>query len=109
VEQQEAATVVPAEEAQPPADEGAVELPPVAPTGLGPGTASGGTSVSTDPAQPTVRWRHVVYAVGYVLLGLLMIAIQPIVGGLAVVAGLVLGGYSLRPLFAASRTQVNRP
>jgi len=26
-----------------------------------------------------------------------------------VVAGLVLGGYTLRPLFAASKTQVNGP
>ncbi len=109
VEQPETATAVVAEEPQVAADEAVVELPPVAPTGLGPGTASGGTSVSIDPAQPTVRWRHVVYAAGYVILGLLMIAIQPIVGGLAVVAGLVLGGYTLRPLFAASRTQVNGP
>jgi hypothetical protein len=109
VEQPEAATAVVAEEPHVAADEADVELPPVAPTGLGPGTASGGTSVSTDPAQPTVRWRHVVYAAGYVILGLLMIAIQPIVGGLAVVAGLVLGGYTLRPLFAASKTQVNGP
>ena len=54
-----------------------------------------------------VRWRHVAYAVGYVLIGLVLLPIQPIVGGLAVVAGLVLAGYALRPLLAASATRVN--
>ncbi len=84
-------------------------LPPAAPTGLGPGTASGGTSISTDPAPtPQVRRRHVAYAAGYVVIGLLLLAVQPILGGLAVVAGLVLGGYALRPLFATSTTKVSR-
>ena len=84
------------------------QLPPVAPTGMGPGTASGETSVSTDPVpSPRVRWRHVAYAVGYVLIGLVLLPIQPIVGGLAVVAGLVLAGYALRPLLATSATRVN--
>jgi hypothetical protein len=84
------------------------QLPPVAPTGIGPGTASGGTSVSTNPAlPPQVRWRHVAYAAGYVLIGLVLLAFQPLVGVLAVIAGIVLGGYALRPLLATRRTRVN--
>ena len=55
-----------------------------------------------------MRRRHVAYAAGYVVIGLLLLAVQPILGGLAVVAGLVLGGYALRPLFATSTTKVSR-
>ena len=90
-------------------------------TGLGPGTASGGTSVSTDAAQPTVRWRQVVYAAAYVLLGLFMLLFQPIVGLVAVVAGLSSvaspcgrssprAGPGQRPLSSASRrSRSSRP
>ena len=85
-------------------------LAPVAPMGLGPGTASGGTSVSTDPTpSPRVRRRHVVYAVGYVVVGLLLLTVTPILGGLAMLAGLALGGFALRPLFTSSSTRVNGP
>ncbi len=102
------APVAPVEVEPPPAAPTEEQLPPVAPTGIGPGTASGGTSVSTDPAMPPpVRWRHVAYAAGYVLIGLVLLAFQPIVGGLAVIAGLILGGYALRPLLATRRTRVN--
>ncbi len=110
VEQPEPAEGVPAEEPQSGSAEGVVEPAPVAPSGIGPGTASGGTSVSTDPAPaPKVRRRHVAYAAGYVVVGLLLLAVTPILGALAVVAGLVLGGYALLPLFASSSTRVNGP
>ncbi len=100
--------VAPVEERPPSVTPIEEQPPPVAPAGIGPGTASGGTSVSTDPAlPPPVRWRHVAYAAGYVLIGLVLLAFQPFVGVLAVIAGLVLGGYALRPLLATRRTRVN--
>ncbi len=54
-----------------------------------------------------MRRRHVAYAAAYVVVGLLLLTVTPILGGLAVVAGLVLGGFALRPLFASSSTRVN--
>jgi hypothetical protein len=50
-------------------------------------------------AQPRVRWRHVVYAGAYVVFGVLLLLLQPVVGVVLIVAGLALGGFALRPLF----------
>lgn len=82
-------------------------LPPVVPTGLGPASVSGRPGDPPGSPPRKVRWRHVVYAAGYVLVGLVLLAVQPIIGALAVVAGLALGGYALRPLFATSRSGVS--
>ena len=50
------------------------------------------------PAAREVTWRHVVYAVAYVLLGLLfLMLLHSIFGLVVVVAGLVLGAFALRP------------
>jgi hypothetical protein len=55
-----------------------------------------------DPARPKVRWRHVGYAAAYVVVGLFVMLLQPVVGLLSIVAGLVLGGFTLRPLLRSS-------
>jgi hypothetical protein len=62
---------------------------------------SGQVPVSTAPRK--VQWRHVAYAAAYVLIGLFLLTLQPVVGGLAILAGLALGGWSLRPFLAANR------
>jgi hypothetical protein len=59
-----------------------------------------------EPSQPreraaprTVVWRHVVYAVAYLVLGVaFLVVFHSWVGLFAVFAGLVLGGVALRPL-----------
>ncbi len=50
--------------------------------------------------------RHVVYAVGYVVLGIVLLVFAPVVGVLSILAGLVLGAFALRPLFASSGPKV---
>jgi hypothetical protein len=62
---------------------------------------SGQVPVSAAPRK--VQWRHVAYAAAYVLIGLFLLTLQPVVGGLAILAGLALGGWSLRPFLAANR------
>jgi hypothetical protein len=50
------------------------------------------------PPAREVTWRHVVYAVAYVLLGLLfLVLLHSVFGLVVVVAGLVLGAFALRP------------
>lgn len=50
------------------------------------------------PAAREVTWRHVVYAVAYVLLGLLfLLLLHSVFGLLVVVGGLALGAFALRP------------
>jgi hypothetical protein len=50
------------------------------------------------PAPREVTWRHVVYAVAYVLLGLLfLLLLHSAFGLVVVVAGLALGAFALRP------------
>jgi hypothetical protein len=61
----------------------------------------------TEPAPNPVKWRHVVYAVAYVVLGLFfLLFLHTVVGLLAVVAGLVLGGVALRPLLRSDDVRV---
>ena len=62
--------------------------------------------VDVDPEPKKVQWRHVVYAAAYVLLGLFLLLFQPVVGLVALAAGLVLGGVSLRPLFRTGSVRV---
>lgn len=69
-------------------------------------TAPADTSVhhvEVNPAVRRVTWRHVVYAVLYVVIGLAVTMFQPVIGVLAILAGLGLGAWALRPLFSAAR------
>jgi hypothetical protein len=55
-----------------------------------------------DSVAARVRWRYVLYAVAYVLLGMLILVfLHSVVGVLAILVGLVLGGWTLRPLLAS--------
>jgi hypothetical protein len=65
--------------------------------------------VDVNPVRRKVQWRHVGYAVGYVVIGLVLLLVQPVVGGLAILAGLALGAWSLRPLFAAGPARSDTP
>ena len=89
-------------------DNPVTEVPPAPPpTGIGP--VSGAPQVKrvdVDPELRKVQWRHVVYAAAYVLLGLFLLLFQPVVGLVALAAGLVLGGFSLRPLFRTGPARV---
>jgi hypothetical protein len=87
--------------------EGVIEVPPAPPTGIGP--VSRGPQVNRieiNPELPKVQWRHVIYAAAYVLLGLFLLLFQPVVGLVALVVGLVLGGFTLRPLFRTGSVHV---
>jgi hypothetical protein len=76
----------------------------VAPAAAVPDLAApvGAVPVEADRARPKVRWRHVGYAAAYVVVGLFVMLLQPVVGLLSIVAGLVLGGFTLRPLLRSS-------
>jgi hypothetical protein len=76
----------PADPAGPAPDEAVLSGPQAAP------------AVTTGEPSVGVRWRHVVYAAAYVVLGLAVVLLQPVVGVLLVLAGIALGGYTLRPL-----------
>ena len=99
------ATQVPLEEygdaaTDAPIDNPVTDVPP-APLPTTIGQLSGAPQVNgvdVDPELEKVQWRHVVYAAAYVLLGLFLLLFQPVVGLVALAAGLVLGGFSLRPL-----------
>jgi hypothetical protein len=80
------------------AADGVVELPPVPPNGQGLRTRAGGTSVVVNPALAKIHWRFLGYAAGLALLGLLLLVFQPLAGLVVLVAGLALGGYTVRPL-----------
>ena len=81
---------------------------PSAPTTDTPGSGYGATLAPADQPRPKVVRRHLVYAVGYVVVGLfLALFLAPAVGILAIVGGLVLAGFALRPLYAGGRTSVN--
>lgn len=81
------------------AAEGVLDLPPALPTGLGPVTVDRqAPQIEVSPALRTVKWHHLLYAVVYVVIGLLVTLRQPVVGMLILVGGLLLGGYTLRPL-----------
>jgi len=56
-----------------------------------------------------VVWRHLLYAAVYVVVGLFVLILQPIIGLLAIAAGIALGVYTLRPLYGSGRTKVNDP
>jgi hypothetical protein len=91
------------------AGDGVLELPPVLPAGITVGPASGGSRVSVNPALAKVRWRYLGYAGGLLLLGLVLLAVEPIVGVVVLLAGLALGGWTLRPLLATGTTRINTP
>ena len=84
----------------------ALDLPPIPPEALGTVPVPGAHEVVGDAPPRRVVRRHVVYAVGYVVLGLVLLLFAPVIGVLAILAGLVLGGFALLPSFASSR--VNR-
>lgn len=83
--------------------EGVAEPPPLLPTVVGP--VSGGPGVESahvSPAVRTVQWRHVLYAVMYVALGVfLLLALHSAIGVASILVGLGLGAWTLRPLYAA--------
>lgn len=55
------------------------------------------------PAAGKIAWRHALYAVAYVVLGLgFLVFLHAWVGIVAVVGGLVLGAFALRPLLQAT-------
>jgi hypothetical protein len=64
-------------------------------------------NVVHERTQSDVTWRHVVYALAYVVLGLFfLVFLHTWIGLLAVVAGLVIGFVALRPLLRADDTGV---
>jgi hypothetical protein len=63
--------------------------------------------VLRGPGPKQVKWRHVVYAVAYVVLGLFfLVFLHTVVGLFAVVAGVVIGGVALRPLLRTADARV---
>jgi hypothetical protein len=81
------------------AAEGVVDLPPAPPAGLGPVmVTSQAPQVEINPGLRKVKWHHLLYAAVYVVIGLVVMILQPVVGALLILGGLVLGGYTLRPL-----------
>jgi hypothetical protein len=87
------------------AGDGVVDLPPVPPHGLLSGDAGAG-GITVNPALAEVRWRLVAYAVGLGVLGLFLLAFQPVAGLLVLVAGVALGGFALRPLLRTGTVRV---
>jgi hypothetical protein len=62
------------------------------------------SKVSVGPEVRNVTWRHVFYAVLYVVLGLVfLLVLHSVIGVLVVAGGLVLGAVALRPLWRPSR------
>src|SRR3954452_5291316 len=62
------------------------------------------TRVVTVPDARKVTWRHVLYAVVYVVLGLVfLLVLHSVIGLLVVAAGLALGAFALRPLWRTAR------
>ncbi len=64
-------------------------------------------TVPAPPHQQRVVLRHLLYAAVYVVIGLFLLILQPIIGLLAIAAGLALGAYTLRPLYWPRRNRVN--
>jgi hypothetical protein len=84
---------------QEPAGVAEVSAPePVKPVELAP------LAVQRSSAAGTVVWRHVVYAFFYIVLGLvILIALHSAaIGVVAILAGLALGAWTLRPLLTSS-------
>lgn len=99
-------TAVPEQPARP-VDEGVLEPPPEPPAVIDPSLVEAPDhQAQAVPASQKVTWRHVVYAVAYVLVGLFLMLLQPVIGLLAVLAGLVLGAYALRPLWRSREKRV---
>jgi hypothetical protein len=86
------------------------EVPQTLPTGIDPvfsGLAA--SRIASAPAPGRVRWRHVAYAAAYVLLGLfILLFLHSVVGVLAILAGLGLGAWTLRPLLAHDPSRAER-
>lgn len=81
------------------AADGVLEVPPVLPTGVhAVSTELAVDHVEINPALRRITWRHLVYAALYVVIGLFVTMFQPVVGILAVLVGLGLGVWTLRPL-----------
>lgn len=81
------------------AADGVLEVPPVLPTGIGP--VSAGIRVAQVDVNPTLRkihWRYLAYAAAYVVVGVFVAMFQPVVGVVAIVVGLGLAAWTLRPL-----------
>jgi hypothetical protein len=87
------------------------DVPQALPTGIDPVLSGLAASrVASTPATGRVRWRHVAYAAAYVLLGLLILVfLHSVVGVLAILAGLGLGAWALRPLLAGSTSGAEGP
>jgi hypothetical protein len=77
----------------------------VAPVAEGPSE----TGVVVRSPLREVTWRHVVYAAAYVVIGSFLLLLQPVVGVVVVVAGLALGGYTLRPLWRSGSGRITSP
>jgi hypothetical protein len=83
-----------------PVGEGAMEPPHEPPAASSPSPVDASDyRGKADRGHQKVIWRHVVYAVAYVLVGLFLMLLQPVIGLLAVLAGIVLGAFALRPLW----------
>jgi hypothetical protein len=80
---------------------GVTESPPGLPTAIDPNWGSPAMErVPEKPAARKVLWRHVAYAVAYVLLGVfLLLALHSAIGVASILVGLGLGAWTLRPLY----------
>jgi hypothetical protein len=91
------------------AGDGVVQLPAVLPSGVSVPhrTSAGGARLSVNPVLLQVRWRWLGYAAALVVVGLALTVVQLVVGLVVLLSGLVLGGWTLRPLLATGTTRVN--
>ncbi|HEY3529392.1 MAG TPA: DUF1707 domain-containing protein [Nocardioides sp.] len=89
------------------AGEGVIELPPALPTALGPVSVTGEQArLQVNPALKDVRWRRTGYAAALVLVGLVLLLVQPVVGLVVLAAAVVLGAWTLRPLLRTTTVRV---
>jgi Domain of unknown function (DUF1707) len=96
------------------AGEGVIELPAALPTGVdaAPTGTAGWTppTLQVNPAVKQVTWRHVGYAALYVVVGLFfLLFLTPLVGLLTIAAGLLLGGFALRPILRSGNGRIRTP
>jgi hypothetical protein len=95
------------------AGEGVIDLPPAPPTDVAaprPATSWATPTIEVNPAVKQVKWRHVVYAALYVVVGMFfLVFLTPVVGLVAIAAGLAIAGVALRPLLRTGNASIRTP